>query len=107
MAQCFECPSCSGPLKPDGAAATVTCPYCGESVIVPSELRSHPPHPPAAHTVIVQMPVSPPPVVVSTGTSRGMSAGCGVLLVLFILLTVGLPLYLAGNELFAKTGTPS
>ena len=35
-----------------------------------------------------------------------MSAGCGVLIVLFILLTVGLPLYLAGNELFAKTGTP-
>jgi len=107
MAQVFQCPSCSGPLKPDGAATTVTCPYCGDSVIVPSELRTPAPHPPAAHTVVVQMPVSPPPVVVSTGTSRGMSSGCGVLLVLFILLTVGLPLYLAGNELFAKTGTPS
>ncbi len=107
MAQVFQCPSCSGPLKPDGAATTVTCPYCGDSVIVPPELRTPAPHPPAAHTVVVQLPVSPPqPVVHATGTSRGMSAGCGVLIVLFILLTVGLPLYLAGNELFAKTGTP-
>jgi hypothetical protein len=54
---------------------------------------------------VVQLPVSPPqPVVHATGTSRGMSAGCGVLIVLFILLTVGLPLYLAGNELLPRPG---
>ncbi|HET7078074.1 MAG TPA: NHL repeat-containing protein [Chloroflexia bacterium] len=51
--------------------------------------------------------MSPSPPVMASGTSRGMGAGCGVLLVLFILLTVGLPLYLAGNELFAKTNPPS
>src|SRR5690349_15336718 len=95
MAQVFECPSCSGPLKPDGAAPTVTCPYCGDSVIVPPDLRTPLPHPPAAHTVVVQMPVHPPqPITNATDKSRGTGAGCGVLIVLFILLTVALPIYL-------------
>jgi len=106
MAQVFQCPSCSGPLKPDGAATTVTCPYCGDSVIVPPELRTPAPHPPAAHTIVVQLPVNPSPPVVASGTSGGMGGGCGVLLVLFILLTVGVPIYLAGTDMFAKTSTP-
>jgi predicted RNA-binding Zn-ribbon protein involved in translation (DUF1610 family) len=108
MAQVFECPSCSGPLKPDGAAATVTCPYCGESVIVPPDLRTHTPRPVSATTFVVQLPASAPqPVVYANSTSRGAGRGCAVLIGLFILLMVGLPLYLARDELFSQTAAQS
>ena len=40
MAQTFNCPSCGAPLETDGNEATIHCEYCGESVIVPSELRT-------------------------------------------------------------------
>jgi ribosomal protein L7/L12/sugar lactone lactonase YvrE/DNA-directed RNA polymerase subunit RPC12/RpoP len=36
----FNCPNCSAPLDVDvNAAATIRCPYCNTSVIVPEELR--------------------------------------------------------------------
>lgn len=39
MAATFNCPMCSAPLDYDGSGEIVRCPYCGNSVIVPSELR--------------------------------------------------------------------
>jgi DNA-directed RNA polymerase subunit RPC12/RpoP len=36
----FECPSCGSPLSPQGALAQIKCPYCGNNVIVPPELRA-------------------------------------------------------------------
>ncbi len=38
----FSCPDCGGPLTPDGKSPTITCPFCGASVIVPESLRPKP-----------------------------------------------------------------
>lgn len=42
MTQPFKCPSCGAPLSLESAGATLRCPFCGNSVIVPENLR--PPH---------------------------------------------------------------
>src|ERR1044071_379701 len=42
MSQPFKCTSCGGPLEYDGHASTVRCPFCGNSIIVPEELRAKP-----------------------------------------------------------------
>ncbi len=40
MTQSFSCPNCSAPLDLDGdGSATIKCPYCNTSVIIPAELR--------------------------------------------------------------------
>jgi LSD1 subclass zinc finger protein len=39
----FKCTSCGGPLEyEEGGAPTVRCPFCGNSIIVPEELRPRP-----------------------------------------------------------------
>ena len=44
MAQTFNCPQCGGPLNfKGGSDPTITCPYCHNSVIVPTELRTSAP----------------------------------------------------------------
>ena len=35
----FKCPSCGSALSPQGDATEIKCPYCGNTVIVPEELR--------------------------------------------------------------------
>jgi predicted RNA-binding Zn-ribbon protein involved in translation (DUF1610 family) len=48
MAQTFDCPSCGAALEYHGGTeSTIQCPYCGNTVIVPAELRSQPAAPPA------------------------------------------------------------
>jgi LSD1 subclass zinc finger protein len=42
MSKPFKCTSCGGPLEYDGNASTVRCPFCGNSIIVPEELRARP-----------------------------------------------------------------
>jgi sugar lactone lactonase YvrE len=108
MADVFECPSCSAPLKPDGAATTVTCPFCGDTVVVPPGLRTPALNAPGpAPTVVVQIPstYTPSRMTYSPRPARG-NAGCISLFVVFmILLTVGLPLYLSRDELFPQLDT--
>jgi len=47
MAETFNCPKCGAPINYNGQEQgyheTIACPYCGESVIVPAELRQSPP----------------------------------------------------------------
>ena len=38
--QLFKCPSCGSALSPQGDAAEIKCQYCGNTVIVPEELRA-------------------------------------------------------------------
>ncbi len=40
MSKPFKCTSCGGPLEYDGQTSTVRCPFCGNSIIVPEELRA-------------------------------------------------------------------
>ncbi len=42
MTDAFSCPTCGAPLTPDGSdAATLICPFCRNSVIVPEEMRHY------------------------------------------------------------------
>ncbi|MFZ1041114.1 MAG: hypothetical protein WCA79_08640 [Anaerolineales bacterium] len=38
-AKTFKCPSCGSALEPDGDEKEIKCAYCGNTVIVPEELR--------------------------------------------------------------------
>lgn len=40
MTQPFTCPSCGAPLSLENAGATVRCPFCENSIIVPEEMRA-------------------------------------------------------------------
>ncbi len=43
MSQNFNCSSCGAPLDyPGGSEATLRCPFCNSSVVVPEELRAQP-----------------------------------------------------------------
>src|SRR5512138_2055016 len=42
IARTFECPSCGASLQSPGGASTMTCAYCGTSVVVPQDLRPSP-----------------------------------------------------------------
>ncbi len=42
----FQCPSCGSPILTSGAEKEVQCQYCGNTVIVPEELREQPAPPP-------------------------------------------------------------
>jgi hypothetical protein len=46
MAESFECPKCGAPMQynsqEQGYRETMPCPYCGESVIIPADLRKQP-----------------------------------------------------------------
>ena len=60
MAQTFECPSCGAALEYHGGAeTTVQCPYCGNTVVVPEELRPQPAAPPKEEKDIV-IKIRPP-----------------------------------------------
>src|SRR5689334_24608094 len=71
--QSFACPSCGGALNYSGTNPTMVCTYCGNTVVVPDELRQ------AGQVVATQQ--------LTRQVSRWM--------VLFIILVVGLPICLA------------
>jgi DNA-directed RNA polymerase subunit RPC12/RpoP len=70
----FKCPSCGSALSPQGDAAEIKCQYCGNTVIVPAELRA-----PTERPVMMQTTTP------ATGGSSilGIVAGLVVLLVVF------------------------
>src|SRR3712207_3481678 len=49
MTQPFKCPSCGAPLSFENPGASVRCHFCGNTVIVPEELRGTPGAPRHAH----------------------------------------------------------
>ena len=46
MANAFDCPKCGAPVKYNSAEqsnlATIPCPYCGETIVIPAEIRQQP-----------------------------------------------------------------
>lgn len=56
MAQVFSCPSCGAPLDYDGMGdASIRCPYCANSVIVPQEMRFQKAEKVPSHTTMALM----------------------------------------------------
>lgn len=98
MTTTFECPSCGAPLQPNGAHTTRTCPYCGESVVVPASLRER--------RVIVQRKViyTPPSRTPATLPPRANAPSFETGKVLFCFLAV--LLIMAGSIYFINSPTP-
>ncbi len=38
----FKCPTCGAPLEPEPGKSSMKCPYCNDTVIIPSSLRASP-----------------------------------------------------------------
>ncbi len=76
MAELFNCPSCGAPLDYDaekqGRKGTISCPYCGESVIIPEALRELADH--SYQIIESHVRIEPANVQVTTGQA-GLAAG--------------------------------
>src|ERR1051325_6985182 len=109
--QIFACPSCGASTSIEEGDVQIKCPFCGNTIIVPEELRikkSTPPFPPPPPppSSVVQPPVSPtyPPVYRPQTRSGGARP-----LVAFILAascTLGLATLGAAVALFELGSSP-
>ncbi len=88
MAQTLTCPHCGAPLDYTGDAATIRCPYCETSVVVPAELRKHAAPAASEQPTTVVIPIDTPAIAQSAGCGIGGAILIGVF-VLFILGIVG------------------
>jgi outer membrane protein assembly factor BamB/DNA-directed RNA polymerase subunit RPC12/RpoP len=98
----FNCPNCGAPLDYPGTGATMRCPYCETSVVVPKEIRGEAvkasnavplQHPPIRPTVITVSPSrAAAPTVKPTGGCLLSAIVVGV--VLFIAAVTALPIIL-------------
>lgn len=91
MTQSFECPNCGGTIDYHGTeGASVRCPYCGRTVIVPSELRAQTPE-----TITVDFQPN------TSVVSRSRLSWIVGIIVLFVICTVVIPLAGAGLGIWA------
>ncbi|MGB8645900.1 MAG: hypothetical protein WCF84_11735 [Anaerolineae bacterium] len=93
MPKTLNCPHCGAPLDYAGDAATIRCPFCSTSVVVPPELR-----PPTAPTVEI-IPLAP----VETTSPRGLTRFLPVLVILAIIGGVFGIIYVNINSAFDQT----
>src|SRR4051794_18359735 len=107
--QAFECPKCGAPIEyTSGMGKTVTCSFCGTSVIVPKDLRT------AQYDAVPRNMVQQQPIVINvdpTAASRagaaaaassGISSCFGLIITLVIIIFVfGIILLTAGGSLVA------
>lgn len=113
----FTCPSCGASLTTEGDKAEITCNYCGQTVIVPEELRVKPSPPTSprqspqvyvVEPVIIETPGAvynnyPRPQQRSPGRS-GCGCGCGCRIITLLLITLiigGAILYFTRPVLFS------
>jgi len=104
MAEKFQCPSCGGGIDFDGRdVATMRCPYCNTSIVIPEALRpkaskTADPEPSVIdvtrggrHPTIITMSGGAPTTIDLRGTQAGNVAktavGCGVFGILLSVLT--------------------
>lgn len=106
MAEKFQCPSCGGGIDYDGRdAATMRCPYCNTSIVIPESLRPKPKptkQPDPEPSVIDMTRGGRQPTIITmgspttidlrgtpAGTAAKTAVGCGIF---GILLSVLLPI---------------
>lgn len=68
----FNCPTCGSALSAQGSAVQIKCPYCGNMVIVPEDLRTP----------------SDTPSAGSSGSSRGLAFIIGVVVVICLAVAI-------------------
>jgi len=117
MAESFECPKCGAPLsynaREQNYTETMACPYCGNSIIVPAQLRVRPPVTPAAQVEVINLTSSyresyagrqayrtGPPAVSEVGKSGGKTV-VGCLVAIFLIMGI----FGAGSVLFISQTT--
>lgn len=112
VAGTFQCPKCGGSLEYQRGQKTITCKYCGNSVIIPKELRTDVyPAAERGQQVVVNIPnpsmyTSTAPEIYGTGSPETRRwIGCLVALIFAcvaisvigpILLSAGIPLAVMG-----------
>jgi outer membrane protein assembly factor BamB/uncharacterized Zn finger protein (UPF0148 family) len=98
-AQEFNCPNCGAPLDYTGTGATLRCPYCDTSVMVPAELR--PPVVEAAAEQVEKQEIILAKLQEATAASAPRSAclGYAVLIgiVLFVAAMIAIPIILTNR----------
>lgn len=106
MAEKFQCPSCGGGIDYDGRdAATMRCPYCNTSIVIPESLRPKTKTPDPATMDFGRGGRQPQVITVSTGAPSVQldpktagnvaktAAGCGIV---GILISILIPLLITG-----------
>lgn len=97
----FNCPNCGAPLDYPGTGATMRCPYCDTSVVVPAEMRNQ-----AEDSIQEMMPIRPTvitisqPVSVTPAAKRSVSCLVTAILVgvvLFVAAMIAIPLILTNK----------
>jgi len=93
-AQEFNCPNCGAPLDYEGSGATMRCPYCETSVMVPAELRPKVEAVSATHASSVQIQSAMVNIertlAAASGSKSRTGSLVGILLVSVILLVAGI-----------------
>jgi DNA-directed RNA polymerase subunit RPC12/RpoP len=109
----FDCPSCGAPLRARDDDSDVLCEYCGNTIIVPDEMR---PDAPQAFQIIInhgqptitQHPAysistaRPAPVIDARPVTRG--CGCALAWVLLISLIIGVGAVVSGAVMLDAGG---
>jgi hypothetical protein len=94
----FNCPNCGAPLDYQGTGATMRCPYCETSIVIPAEMRSQPAQPPRPQYTPPPQPIQVRPTVITLGkpevitpnAKRGVSCLVGVFLVGILIFVAGM-----------------
>ncbi|MDR3572937.1 MAG: hypothetical protein P4L50_03670 [Anaerolineaceae bacterium] len=121
MAETFDCSSCGAPINFDPAQLldqkTMSCPYCGESIIIPKNLRrsspppSKPPEPnPSFNTDREEMyhPLPTNPVVIKrNGLSPRFWWGFAIFIAAIVICSTVLPFLGLGSLFFINGITKS
>jgi DNA-binding beta-propeller fold protein YncE len=100
-AQEFNCPKCGAPLDYPGSGATLRCPFCDTSVIVPAEIRGAtdaPPLPSPIPTPVIT--IKRPEAVVTRAARRNTACLMSAILVgviLFVAAVIAIPIMLAAR----------
>src|SRR3990172_6181441 len=99
--QVFACPSCGASLHVEGDASTLKCQFCGNTVVVPEDLRRKAPAPaPGPAPIRIEVTsMAPPPMVTMQSPVRASRLGCWV-----TVIVLALSLGLTGVILFATLG---
>lgn len=86
MTEAFDCPNCGAPIQlGDDPPATVRCPHCRSTVIVPENLRRRPQAPP----VVIQIDAGGSAPTVPPRVGRAVAIGIAIVAVV-VLITVAI-----------------